>query len=202
MKIIISAIIICSCLNVSCQENFIIRLMDTSISISLNKQYIVFVKGQMLDFKITEKDTLTYNTDLYTFQYHKDFKISTKKIAVGIEQIAILGGEASGILIQSYSSLNPTTLNEMMLQQITKEKISYGYKLEKTSFMRTLISGQEIDVTKAVLKYQDEVVIFEVASLGKKDAGIIIVTIIQDDEENTNSQNLINLMWRSIKVNW
>ena len=67
---------------------------------------------------------------------------------------------------------------------------------------KILKPGHEIAVTRSVLRYKDEVNSYEIASIGKKDAGIIIVTIRMDEDANTQGQKIIDLMWKSIKVNW
>ncbi len=202
MKLILLVIAIFSTGQAWCQEDYVIHLNDTTLNIALDKHYNIVVNGKKLDFILSQKDTLSYEDNLYSFQYPKGFKVSNNKLDAGIEQISILTAEGSGILIQRYETLNPTTLNEMMLKEITKESINYGYKSIKTTYKKILKSGQEIEITKAVLRYKDEVNIYEIASLGKKDAGIIIVTIRMDENEDTQGQKLIELMWQSIKAKW
>jgi len=202
MKIILIAIAFLSSMEAKCQEDYIIHFNDTSILVALDKQYSLMVNGKQLDFKVAQKDTLTYTDNLYSFQYLKGFKVSTSKLDVGIEQLSLLTAEGSGLLIQRYESINPTSLNELMLSELTKESISYGYESKRTSYKKVLKSGHEIEITKAVLRYKDEVNIYEIASIGKKDAGIMIVTIRMDENDNSQGQNLIDLMWKSIKPKW
>jgi hypothetical protein len=154
-----------------------------------------------LKFIITSKDTLTYNNGFYSFLYPKGFSVLNSKIDIGIDQTSILTAEGTGIVIQKYESVNPTSLNEMMLTEMTNESISYGFESKRSIYKRKLKSGQEIEVTKAVLRYKEEVNIYEVASIGKKDAGLIIVTIKMDEDDNTQGQKVIDLMWQSLKVN-
>lgn len=184
-----------------CQKDYLIHLNDTSFNIALDKQYNIVVNGQKLNFTIKQKDTLSYNDSVYSFDYLKDFKVSKTKIDDGIEQISILTAEGSGFLIQKYSSINPSTLNELMLGEMTKESISYGYESKRTDYKRRLNSGLQIEVDKAVLKYKDNVQIYEVASIGKKDEGLIIVTIRMDEDEHTQGKKIIDLLWNSLKIN-
>jgi uncharacterized protein YheU (UPF0270 family) len=202
MKSILITIAILFSLEASCQEDYIIHLNDTSLHVALDKPYNLVVKGKKIDFKIIQKDTLTYSGDLYSFLYPKGFKISNSVIDDGVEQISIITAEGSGLLIQKYETLNPTTLNELMLTELTKESIDYGYEEKRSNYKKVLKSGHEIAVTKSVLRYKDEVNIYEIASLGKKDAGIIIVTMRMDEDANNQGQKIIDLMWKSIKVNW
>ncbi len=200
MKKILLALTILYSMPVLAQEDFIIHLNDTVLSVELDKPYQLNVKGTKLNFTISSKDTLTYNSQSYRFLYPKAFRVSNTKIDVGIEQISILTAEGSGILIQQYQTLNPTSLNEMMLTEMTKESISYGFVSTRSTYKRKLKSGQEVEVTRAVLRYNDDVNIYEITSIGKKDAGILVVTMKMDDESNTEGQQLIDLMWQSLML--
>jgi len=202
MKSILIATAILFFFQANCQEDYLIHLNDTSLHVALDKPYHLVVKGKKIDFKITQKDTLTYTGSFYSFLYPKGFKISNSVIDDGIEQISIITAEGSGLIIQKYESINPTTLNELMLAEVTKESISYGYEEKRSDYKKVLKSGQEIVVTKSVLRYKDEVNSYEIASIGKKDSGIMIVTMRMDEDDNTQGQKIIDLMWKSIKVNW
>jgi hypothetical protein len=169
--------------------------------VALDTSYTIDVNGTKLKFRITSKDTLTYTNSFYSFLYPKAFKVSNSNIDIGIDQTSILTAEGSGILIQKYESINPTSLNEFILKEMTKESISYGFKSTRSTYKRKLKSGQEIEVTKAVLRYKDDVNIYEVASIGKKDAGLIVVTMKMDEDVNSQGQRVIDLMWQSLKVN-
>lgn len=198
-SILIFLTLFCS-LTAVCQEDYIIRINDTLVNIELDKPYSLDIKGTKLKFIVSSKDTLVYRTNFYSFMYPKTFKVSHTKIDEGIEQISILTAEGSGILIQKFETINPTSLNEMMLTEMTKESINYGFESKRSTYKRKLLSGQEVEVTKAVLRYKEEVNIYEVASIGKKDAGLIIVTMTMDDENHTQGKKLIELMWNSLKL--
>ena len=180
------------------QEDYVIRINDTTFKISLDKKYALIMDGRKINFILSANDTLIYNDDLYSFLYSKDFKVSKTKVEGGIEQIMLMTAEGSGILIQKYPSLNPTTLNEIMLTEVIKESLSYVYELKRNDYNRTLSSGQKIQINKAVLKYKDDTNVYEVASIGKKDEGILIITMVMDLNNSKQGQKLIDLMWSSL----
>ena len=180
------------------QEDYVIRINDTTFKISLDKKYALIMDGRKINFILSANDTLIYNDDLYSFLYSKDFRVSKTKVEGGIEQIMLMTAEGSGILIQKYPSLNPTTLNEIMLTEVIKESLSYGYELKRNDYNRTLSSGQKIRINKAVLKYKDDTNVYEVASIGKKDEGILIITMVMDQNNSKQGQKLIDLMWSSL----
>jgi hypothetical protein len=200
MKKIFFIITIICALNAKGQQDYTLQINDSSFDVSLDKEYSTFINDKKVTFKLKQKDILTHSNNLYIFQHSKDVKISKKEIDAGIEQISILTAEGSGLLIQQYQTMNPTLLNELMLKEMTKESINYGFKETKSTYKKVLKSGQIIDITKSVLKYKDEVNIYEIASIGKKDEGILIVTIRLDEDKNTQGQSIIDLMWESLII--
>lgn len=180
------------------QNDYKIKINDTILEISLDKAYNITIDDKEIEFKIIAKDSLIYEDDLYSFNYSKDYKISQMTIDEGIEQIMLMTAEGSGIFIQKYSTINPTMLNEMMISEVTKESLNYGFKMKRDDYTRTLKSGQKLDVDKATLTYKDETNIYEVASIGKKDEGILIMTMIMDENISTQGRKIIDLMWNSL----
>ena len=184
------------------QEDYVIKINDSTFNIALDKSYNKNINGANVSFIVRSKDTLIYEGNGYSFKYPKAFKVSETKVDDGITQIAIMTAEGSGIIIQQYETLNPTSLNEMMLTEITKESISYGFTQTEIEYKVKLQSGKELNVKKATLRYKDEVNIYEITSVGKKDAGLIIMSLRMDNDDYTEGKKLIDLMWQTLKINY
>ena len=181
------------------QNDYTIQINDQVLDVALEKEYQININGKPVKFKVQAKDTITYKSNLFSFKHSKDYKVSKSIIDAGIDQQMIMTADGTGIAIQQYSSYNPTLLNEIMMAEITKESLSYGYKLEREDYNRRLTSGQEIRVNKAILKYKDDTNIFEVASIGEKDEGIIIITMKMDDNTTSEGQKIIDFMWNTLE---
>src|SRR5690606_29987373 len=149
-------------------------------------------------FTIIANDTLVYDDDLFSFNYPKDYKISRTAIEEDIEQIMLMTAEGSGILIQKYSTINPTMLNEMMISEVTKESLNYGFNMKREDYAIKLGSGQKLNIDKAILTYKDETNIYEVASIGRKDEGILIMTMASE-QISENGRKMIDMMWNSLR---
>jgi hypothetical protein len=74
-------------------------------------------------------------------------------------------------MIQEYSSMDPTSLVTLMLKEVTKESVEYGYKMTQEAVTRKLKSGETLKGLKATLRYKAEESYWEVLAYGKKDAG-------------------------------
>jgi hypothetical protein len=180
------------------QVDYKIQINDTIFEISLDNEYSILINGKEIKFKIFAKDTLIYEDDLFSFKYSKDYKISHMRIEEGIGQLMIMTAEGSGFLIQKYSTLNPTMLNEMVINEVTKESLNYGFKMKRDDYSRRIKSGQKLEVNKAILTYKNETNIYEVASIGEKDEGILIMTMIMDEKMSEQGNKIIELMWNSL----
>lgn len=198
MRLTLITLLAFFCVKSFSQNEYKIQINDTIFEISLDEEYKISLNGNDIDFKLSAKDTLIYKDDLYSFNYSKDYKIAHTKLDEGIEQIMLMTAEGTGILIQSYSNINPTMFNEMMISEVTKESLNYGFTMKREDYTRELVSGQELHVDKAILKYKDETNIYEIASIGKKDEGILVMTMIMDETMSEQGRKIIELMWNTL----
>lgn len=183
------------------QENYKIEIDGKTTEIELDKSYEIKIGDKTHNVKVSSKDTLVYKDEKISFKYLKDYKITTSNIEEGLKQLTLMTADGSGFVVQIYSNVNPKLLNEIMLDEVTKESVSYGYKLERKDYERTLPSKQKVKVSKAFLSYKDDINIYEVATLGTKDEGVLIMSMRMDNEKNSEGQKLIDLAWNTLKVN-
>lgn len=182
------------------QENYQIEINGKLTDIELNKNYELKVKNKTLSVKVSLKDTLTYNDKYVSFKYPDKYKITSTKVDEGIEQLVLITAEGSGFIIQEYMTMSPITMNELMINEVTKESINYGFVMKREDYDRTLNSGIKLKVNRAVLTYKDEVNIYEIATFGKKDEGILIMTMEMDDKGNSKGKQLIDMVWKTFEM--
>lgn len=187
--------------NLIAQENYKIEIDGKTTEIELDKNYEIKIDNKIHNIKVASKDTLVYKDDKISFKYLKNYKIATTQLEEGLKQMMLMTADGSGFIIQIYSNMNPTMINEIMLNEVTKESVSYGFKMERKDYERKLSTNQKIKINKAFLTYKDEVNIYEVATFGTKDEGVLIMSMRMDNEKNSEGQKLIDLAWSSLKVN-
>lgn len=183
-----------------CQEDYTIEINGESFEISLDKEFQYQTKDGVKNILLKQKDTLTYNDEMFSFNFFKEYKVGKTKIEQGIEQLMLMTPEGDGFLIQKYSTINPENLKELMLGEVTKESINYGFEMERREYKHKLISGEDLNVIQAYLTYNDEVNIYEIASVGKKDSGLLIMAMRMNDTKNSIGEKLINLIWNSLEI--
>lgn len=181
------------------QKDHIISIANQELEVELDKEYSVEIDGKEITFSLRAKDTLTYQDEMFSFNYPKEYKISRTNLGDGVTQFVIINGEGSGFMIQKFTNMSPEMLNEMMLNELTKESVNYGFALERKDYSKVLKSGNEVHIDKAVLNYKDDTNIYEVMTVGKKDEGILVVTMAMDAEMSSASKKLITMMWDSLE---
>ena len=179
MKILsLLLIIISGLLHAQENSNHTITINGETFDYTLGNdfQYDVKKKGE-LTIKVSQKDILTYNDGVVSFNYSKNFPVSESDIDETIKQITALGTTGSGVIIQEYSEFDPALMVDLMLKEVTKESIEYGYT-ETTSNLEIKTKGDKVlKGKKSLLEYQGEIDEFIVISHSWKDSGILIIAI-------------------------
>lgn len=202
MKIsFLSSVLLLTAQTVFCQhtENYYVIINNDTIRTDLDKtvQYKTS-SGEKLNIRIAQPDVVTYSDDMISFKHDKSLSVSNTHVDVGIEQCALINATGSGFAIQKYKTINPSSLTDLMMQEIIKESVSYGYKKVEKPFKRKLVSGQTVEGKQVTLTYKDEVEIYTVAAYGRKDEGIIIITMLL--ENGYNDGQLIELFYDTFEL--
>lgn len=187
-------------LGAKAQNDFSLTIDGKTIELGTDKPGTINIGGKNYSVTLKQKDTLTFVNSLYTFNYLKEFKVNKKELGNDIDQVMLMTAEGSGVLIQQYKTMSPTALNELMLSELTKESISYGYTMERKDYDRTLASGQKVRVCRAELTYKDDKNIYEIATWGGKDEGILMMSMVMDEELGSQGRRIIDLMWNTLRI--
>lgn len=183
------------------EGNYMLIIGSDSLQIDLEKELIYKSNsGEELPIKLVQSRLQTYSNDMISFKYDKSLSVSNAVLEEGIEQCMIIKSTGTGFMVQTYSTMDPSLLTQLMLNEIVKESVSYGYDKVEEDFEKKLISGQTIKGKTATLSYKGEQEIYTVASYGAKDEGIIVVTMEFSDEFD-NDIDIINIFLDSLEIN-
>ncbi len=180
--------------------NYEITIDGKKRDISLGREYQMKLRsGETVTVRVNRKAIVTYKDDFISFQHKSDLTVSSTDIGNGIRQTMTNTALGTLILFQEYSTMDPSTLIDMMLQELTKEQVQYGYALKKESFSRKLGDGTEFKGKMATLSYKDEVEYWSVLSFGKRGKGLLVITKI-DKDNMKQEKDVIDLMWNSLSL--
>lgn len=180
--------------------NYEIVIQGKKYSISLGKEYEINLEsGETIRLTVNKKAIVAYEDGFIAFQHKRDLTISTTDLGDGVSQTVTATALGTMVLVQEYSNLNPSSVVDLMVQELTKEEIDYGYELQKEEYIKTLRDGTRLSGKKAILKYKDEETNYTVLAFGKRDSGILVVTKI--DKENIEAdQQIIDMFWDSLQI--
>lgn len=181
--------------------NYVVIINNDSIPINLDSNYNYNTeKGEQLTIKVFQPEILTYSDSVISFKHHKSLSVSNTVIEDGIEQCMMIKSTGNGIMVQKYKTMNPSYLTEIMLNELTKESVSYGYKKTEKKFKKKLKSGQTIKGVMATLIYKGAKEVYTVASYGSKDEGILVVTMLLNDDFKEDKK-IIKLFLNTLSIN-
>lgn len=155
--------------------------------------------GKQAKVKLELNEFATYSGDVFSFVHPTSIAITQTDIDKTIRQYLMASALGTVVIIQEYSSINPVSLNQLMLQEMTKEAVQAGAELSQQPATRKLADGREIAGLKATVKTRVESAEIEVFSFGTTDQGLVMVTRI-DRESAPSDQSLIDKFWESLKI--
>ena len=118
---------------------------------------------------------------------------------LGIIAGGSIGALGTIVIVQEYDALNPVSLNQLMLQEMTKVSVQAGAKLMQQPATRKLSDGTELTGLRATVKTRTDSTVYEVFSYGGDDRGVMFVTRIAD--ENVKAEGpLIDKFWETLRL--
>ncbi|PSG90824.1 hypothetical protein [Aurantibacter aestuarii] len=200
MKLFTLAVLL-SCFSLTAQNDYILEVDGKTYEVALDAPQKLTINGKQVNISVKKKDTLLFNNPYFSFKHLKKHDISNTNLDEGIQQFMMMTAAGSGVIIQTYNDMDPAMLKELMLNEMTKESIGYGYSVKREDYTRTLSNGLEMKVLKAVLEYKGEVETYEVATYSKKDEGFLIVTMNTVDDFDVEGKDMIKLVWNTLVTN-
>ncbi|NJB70787.1 hypothetical protein GGR42_001249 [Saonia flava] len=181
--------------------NYLLIINNDTTKINLKQAFEYKAKkGELLTIIVDQPAIQTYSDEMISFQYDKAYGASKTKIDMGIEQIMVMSSDGNGFIVQKYSSMDPSGLINLMMSELIKESITYGYKKTEEPYTKELKSGQTIKGIKNTLEYKGEEIVYMVGAHGGKDEGVLIVTMLQDASYTQNGLPMINLFLDSLQI--
>lgn len=182
-------------------KNYSVKIGDKEVAINLDEELqIELPNGDSTTIEISQSAELSYESKMISFKYPSNVSVSDTEIDADITQSTVLNGNGSGFLVQQYYTFDPGMLIDLMLNEITKESVSYGYKMKKQKFSKKLSSGEELVGTTATLTYKGEQEEYTVAAYSGKDEGILVVTMLLDQETKDEDEEMIDLFIDSLRI--
>lgn len=181
-------------------HGYTIEIDGKRYQIELGKDYgHTTAGGDTIRYKVDRADVVRYRSDLLSFDHKSEYTPTRSEIGEGRFQTLLVSGQGNGVLIQEYATMNPSTLVDFMLREITKEDVEYGHQLKEYAYKKTLPGGQVLTGKRARLRYNGSETTYTVSAFGERDRGVLVVTMLHKDDEETEG-HIIDLMWNTLEL--
>ncbi|MGH1374809.1 MAG: hypothetical protein ACRBCK_00555 [Alphaproteobacteria bacterium] len=159
---------------------------------------IVLEDGREIEVVVDKKDVLSFEVDNFSFDYPSAFKPTRTDVGDGIYQTMMATPLGSLVLVQEYTTLDPSHMVDMMVKELTKEEEQYGYQIE-TSAVTKVVNGTSFTGKKAIARYKADKSTRFVFAHGARDSGLMVITMV-DKDAPAEDIAMIQKFWESLTV--
>jgi hypothetical protein len=183
-----------------CEESKDFTLTIDGVEVGINLGDTVKTKSkndQEVNVSLRRNEVSTFRGKGVAFQHKSGFSVATSAIDNDIEQHLLSSALGTVVIIQRYDSINPKTLTPLMLQELTKDGVNAGAKLESSDTSRKLGDGTDMTGIKATLTGKSEATNIEILVVGGNDEGFIAITQI-DTSNFEIDQPILDQFWKTL----
>jgi hypothetical protein len=155
--------------------------------------------GKISKVRIDHNDFATFSGGTFSFVHPSSNSVAKTDLGDGITQYMMASALATLVVVQKYDNMNPVSLNQLMLQEMTKETVQAGGTVTQEPTSRKLADGKEVTGIKATVKTRTDRADFEIVGYGLADQGVLFITRI-GDQDNATEQPLIDKFWETLKI--
>lgn len=185
--------------NLSFAGNYILTVDGESHELSLDNKIEIEVGNKTVSAVLRQKDHLLYKTESFSFEHQKEYSPSHTDLGDGVLQTAMMTPLGTVIMIQEYSTIDPSGMMDLMINEITKEEREYGYKIDSKPITTTLSNGKVLNGKVVTSKYLESDIERYFYTYGVKDSGLFIITNI-DYEIASGDQDVIDRFMESLTI--
>ncbi|RUW74716.1 hypothetical protein [Mesorhizobium sp. M2A.F.Ca.ET.067.02.1.1] len=155
--------------------------------------------GRTSKVRLDHNDFATFSGGTFSFVHPSNYSVTKIDLGDGIAQYLMASALGTLVVVQKYDKMNPVSLNQLMLQEMTRETVQAGGQLTQQPMTRKLAHGKELTGLKATVKTRTDRADFEIVGFGTADQGLLFITRI-GDQDNATEQPLIDKFWETLKV--
>jgi hypothetical protein len=160
---------------------------------------ITLKDGRTLTVGLTVNPIMSWSDGMVSFDHPSGINVTTQMLSKRLTQRMMASAVGTVVLIQEYDTMDPTTLNQTMMNELTKNDVKLGAELSQFDAKKTLRGGVVVSGLHGVLKSRTAVRTFEVFSYGKDGRGVMLISQLNDDHKATD-QAFVDQFWRTLAL--
>lgn len=181
-------------------KNYVLSVEGKNYEIGLDGSVVAkTTDDKNITVSLKRKEFSTFTKDVVTFEHRSDLSVAATDIDRDIHQYLTASALGTLIIIQQYDTINPGSLTELMLKQLSADDLATGYTMDKSDFSRTLSDGTVMKGLRANLKRKNDDVDLQVLATDSGDGGVIAMTRINHDM-GAAEEPIIERFWATLKL--
>lgn len=180
--------------------NYILTIDGQKYEIDAGKETTLkLTDGRKIQVNLEQKEYVIFRTENFSFEHPSDIVPARTDLGKGIHQTMMSSPVGTLVLVQEYADMDPSSLVDMMLNELTKEEKKYGYKISNSSAKVKLASGSVLTGKKSIASYKGKKTLRQVLCYSLRDAGYMIVTQVADDA-SSKDRAMVAAFWKSLEL--
>ena len=155
--------------------------------------------GKKSKVTLERNDFATFSGGSFSFVHPSTISVTKTDLGEDITQYLMASALGTIVVVQEYGKMNPVSLNQLMLQEMTKESVQAGAALTQEPTTRKLADGKELTGIRAQVKTRTDTADFEIVGFGRADQGLLFITRVAG-EDAAAEKPLIDKFWQSLKL--
>ncbi len=180
--------------------NYLLSIDGKQFEISLGEETALSLPdGKQLQVTLEKKAVVNFQTDSFSFDHPSAFTPSRTNLGDGIHQTMMSSPVGTLVMVQEYGDIDPSTLVDLMVYELTKKEKNYGYEITTTPSTKELTDGTVLTGKTTTTSYRGEKRTLHVLYHAIKDAGILFITGI-DEDATPEDQAMMETFWKSLTL--
>ena len=185
----------------SAAPNYQIVLNGSVHDVELDKEYKVPLAegGENVSFTVRVKEDQTFSDSFLSFSYKKKFSLTESGIHEGVNQVLLNSALGTIVIVQEYSTVNPSGLTSFFLNELTSEERAAGFTQTTKPYEKKLSDTLTLKGIEAVVEKGEQKIQYIVAAHGTDKTGILIAVRL-DQEFSKSDGELIENFWNTLSI--
>ena len=177
-----------------------LQLGDTVVEMNLGETVEVKLPdGTKTAAKLTKNPFASYAGGSFSFVHPSDVAVTRSDLGDGVIQHLEATALGTIVIVQEYANLDPTSLNQLMLEEMTRDGVAAGAEVTQQPAARQTPGGKALSGLTATETGTSDVAEYEIVSYGASGAGVLVVTRI--DRENLEADGpMLAKFWESFEI--
>ena len=179
--------------------NLLLEINGQKFEISEDQVETLELKnGDELKVRLTKKSTATFDAPMFSVDHPGQMSASREDLGDGIHQTILVTPNGTLALVQEYETVDPSSLIDLLIDELTEEEVSFGYKLEKQEAEKTLADGSIAKGLKVVTTHEEEEYTRFVLTVSKDGQGLMLLSQFEKSAPEEDSA-MIDQFWKTLR---